>query len=825
MARSSKDAGPALWTETPEVREGPVARVAMVAAVEGQYSYAIPPELVEKVAVGKRVLVPFGRNRRPQPAFCLSVAREAWTSTLRPLADVIDDTPLLSGPLMELGEWIARYYCCPLGRALSAMVPEAIRRQSGFISVRRFTLADAQSGAPESADSIPEEAGARSRPPQADQTCQSTRDNAAGLGRASDLDAALSRASSHSQNRSEQTQEKPPAVRPKRFSARQKAVLDALAGEPEGLDLDDLLARTGVSKAVIVGLLKTGHISQQTRRVPAPAPDFGRPGPEPTFELNVDQQAAISRIAALTAEGTFRAVLLFGVSGSGKTEVYIRAIRSVVAAGKQAILLVPEIALTTQLVERLAARFEAVAVVHSGLTGAKRSLTWAAIAAGEKSVIIGTRSAVFAPCPNLGLIVVDEEQEMSFKNQQSPRFNTRDVAIKRAQMSSCPIILGSATPSLEMWHNCQRLSHFEKIILPRRVAGLPMPKVQFVDMQIERQQRKGLHLLSQEMENELAETLKAGQQAVLLLNRRGYASYLVCSRCQTTIVCPYCQVNLVFHQSTGKALCHHCSARMVMPARCSDPSCNGTLVRFGMGTQRVEEEVKTKFPRARVARADSDTMTKISAYERVLRDFADGRLDVLVGTQMVAKGLDFPRVRLVGVINADTSLLQPDFRAAERTFQLVTQVAGRAGRSESDGRVVVQSLVGLSPAIQFAANHDYESFARHELAFRKNRGFPPFSRLARVVVSYAAQSEASRHADELAERIRESLKRHGLPADVLGPQSAPLARLRGQYRFDFLIRTANAARLLQILERLRGEEVLPLSDKHVLIDVDPISLL
>jgi len=800
------------------MREGPVARVAMVAAVEGQYSYAVPPELTESVAVGKRVLVPFGRNRRPQPAFCVSVAREAWTSTLKLVADVIDDAPLLSGPLMELGQWMARYYCCPLGRALSAMVPEAIRRQSGFVTVRRLMLADSSTAAAEAA----EEGRARSEPSEAEETCRPI-DNAAGLGRRGDLDAALPQASGHSRTRPEPKE--PPASRPKRFSARQQAVLDALVAAPQGLDLDDLLVRTGVSKAVVGGLLKAGRISQQTRRVPLPAPDFDRPGPEPAFDLNSDQQAAISRISALTAEGTFRAVLLFGVSGSGKTEVYIRAIRSVVAAGKQAILLVPEIALTTQLVDRLAARFERVAVIHSGLTGAKRSLTWAAIAAGEKRVIIGTRSAVFAPCPNLGLVVVDEEQEASFKNQQSPRFNTRDVAIKRAQMSSCPIILGSATPSLETWHNCERLSHFEKIILPSRVAGLPMPRVQFVDMQIEQRQRKGLHLLSQETESELAETLGAGQQAVLLLNRRGYASYLVCSRCRTPIVCPHCHVNLVFHQSTGKAACHHCSAKMVMPTRCGDPSCGGTLIRFGMGTQRVEEEVKTKFPQARVARADSDTMTKISAYERVIRDFSDGRLDILVGTQMVAKGLDFPRVRFVGVINADTSLMQPDFRAAERTFQLVTQVAGRAGRAESGGRVVVQSLAGLSPVIQFAANHDYASFASHELAIRKSRGFPPFSRLARVMVSHPAQSEASKHAHELAEQIRETLTRHGLPADVLGPQTAPLSRLRGQYRFDFLIRTANAARLLQILERLRGEKILPLSDKHILIDVDPVSLL
>jgi primosomal protein N' (replication factor Y) (superfamily II helicase) len=756
------------------MREGPVARVAMVAAVEGQYSYAVPPELAEQVQPGKRVLVPFGRNRKPQPAFCVAVAREAWTSTLKPLAEVIDETPLLSGPLLELGQWISRYYCCPLGRALSAMVPEAIRRQSGFVTLRHLILSNAAL--------------------------------------ASSTDA-------------EPTTERPPAKRLKRATARQRAVLDALAAEPDGLDLDDLLARSSASKGVVGGLLKAGLIRQETRRMPAPPPDFDHPGPEPTFELNADQHAALTRIAELAAGGAFRAVLLFGVSGSGKTEVYIRAIRSVVAAGKQAILLVPEIALTTQMVDRLASRFERVAVIHSGLTGVQRSLTWAAIVAGEKRVVIGTRSAVFAPCPNLGLIVVDEEQEASYKNQQSPRFHTRDVAIKRAQMTPCPVLLGSATPSLETWHNCQRLSHFEKITLSSRIAGLPMPEVHFVDMQIEQRQRKGVHLLSQEMEKELAETLALNQQAVLLLNRRGYASYLVCSRCRTPIVCPQCGVNLVFHQSTGKALCHHCSIKMLAPTRCGDPSCGGTLIRFGMGTQRVEEEVKVKFPQARVARADSDTMTRVSAYEQVISDFADGRLDVLVGTQMIAKGLDFPRVRFVGVVNADTALSAPDFRASERTFQLVTQVAGRAGRSEAGGRVVVQSLAGLTEALRFAAGHDYEGFAEHELAIRQRVQCPPFARLARVTVSHSSRSQASQRAGELAGKIRDCLVRHGLRADVLGPQSAPLGRLRGQYRFDLMIRAANAAGLMQVLDRLRGDETLTPSAKGVLIDVDPVSLL
>ena len=572
-------------------------------------------------------------------------------------------------------------------------------------------------------------------------------------------------------------------------------------------------------------MTKAGQIAAQVRKEPAPAPDFDRPANEPTFDLNAAQRNAIERIDAWAAEKLFRVVLLFGVSGSGKTEVYIRAMRSVLERGRQAILLVPEIALTTQIVDRLASRFRSVAVIHSGLTGVQRSLTWSAIARGEKRVVIGTRSAVFAPCPNLGLIVVDEEQEGSYKNQQAPRFNTRDVAIKRAQLASVPIVLGSATPSLETWHNCGRRPHFERITLPSRIEGLPLPTVEFVDMKLAQRERPGLHLLSVRCEELLRETLSQGRQAVLLLNRRGYASYLMCSRCRQAVVCPNCRVNMVFHQTTGQALCHYCHARMVLPTRCGDPSCAGTLVRWGMGTQRVEEELRKKFPEARIARADSDTMLRTSQYEDLLRAFSAHETDVLVGTQMIAKGLDFPEVAFVGVVNADTTLSMPDFRAAERTFQLVTQVSGRAGRAEAGGRVVVQSLAGLTPALRFAMKHDYESFAQHEVEIRQRIGWPPFSRLARIVVSDRSHDTAQHEAQQLADAIRGHIVDHKLSADVLGPQSAPLARLRNRYRFDFLLRSPNAARLMETLDRLRGDGLLKLNARNVLIDVDPVSLL
>jgi len=744
------------------VRVGPVARVAMVAAIEGEYSFSVPDHLADKIEPGKRVIVPFGRSARPAPAFCITVAREPWTSTLKEVKEVIDDERLLSASLLELGIWMSRYYGCPLGRVLSAMVPEAIRKQSGFRTVHVYRLAP-------------------------------------GLREQSEA--------------------------PKLRSEKRQKVFDLLFARKDGLDSDTLLAESGASKAILAAMVKASLIEVQTHLKPAPAPDFDQPCDEPTFELNAAQLAAIERIGQITAGGAFRTVLLFGVSGRGKTEVYIRAIRNVLAGGKQAIFLVPEIALTTQLVDRLASRFHDVAVVHSGLTGVQRSLTWSAIARGLKRVIIGTRSAVFAPCHQLGLIVVDEEQEPSFKNQRSPRFNTRDVAIKRAQLASVPIVLGTATPSLETWYNCEQYHHYERISLPSRICDLPMPSVEFVDMRLVQKQRRGLHLLSPQMERQVRETLESGQQAILLLNRRGYASYLVCARCRTPIVCPNCRVNMVFHQTTGKAMCHYCHARMIVPTRCADPSCGGKLIRWGMGTQRVEEEVRKKFPEARVARADSDAMTHVGNYEQLLHAFARRETDVLVGTQMIAKGLDFPAVAFVGVVNADTALSVPDFRASERTFQMVTQVAGRAGRAGTGGRVVVQSLAGFTPALQYAAKHDYESFACHELAIRRKFGWPPFTRLARIVVSHRSQMQARREVYTLTERVRKYLTDQTGAADVLGPQTAPLQRLRNLYRYDFLIRAASASRLMETIDKLRNEGILKPTTRHVLLDVDPVSLL
>ncbi len=866
MSSSNRQPAPSLWVERPEVHAAPVARVALLAAVDGEYSYAIPPHLADRIAPGKRVLVPFGRGGKLQPAFCVGVGLDPWTSTLKLLGDVIDEDRLFSDHLLELGRWISRYYFTPLGRTLAAMVPEAIRRQSGFVVRRmvRFAAGATKGEKEKSRDGESEAKQAEVEP-----------------------DAHLSR-------RSEAETEARVSAGRRSNSAKRASALKVMEGFPEGIEIAELVRLAGVSRGVIAAMVKAGLLVIDEQKVPAAAPNFDVAGEEPTFELGPEQKAAIARIDQVSREAAFRALLLHGVSGSGKTEVYIHSIRNVLARDRQAILLVPEIALTTQIVHRLVSRFRDVAVIHSGLTGVQRSLTWSAIARGEKKIVIGTRSAIFAPCPNLGLIVVDEEQEGSFKNQQSPRFHTRDVAIKRAQMLGIPVVLGSATPSLETWHNCERYKHFERLTLPSRVAGLELPPVEFVDLTdaprrwasvppaktgeatsparntsplTGRQDARPpasaslrtdsagntsrrIHLLTPRMEECIGLALSRQEQALLLLNRRGYASYLVCSRCKTPVVCPNCRTNMVFHQTTNQAVCHHCNAKMTVPTRCGDLTCGGTLIRFGLGTQRVEEELRIKFPDARIARADSDVLTKTSHYEEVVRSLQDRQIDILIGTQMIAKGLDFPFVTLVGVVNADTSMNAPDFRAAERTYQLVTQVAGRAGRSAvssfkfqvsrenetaaltrnakpetSAARVIVQSLGPPAPALQLAAQHDYAPFAAYELPIRKRLGWPPFSRIARLIVSHRNQAESLATARQLAEKIREHLFTNGLKAQVLGPQSAPLARLRNQYRHDLLIRCPDANRLLETLDHLRHADLLTPNTPRVLVDVDPVALL
>lgn len=751
---------PSLHPDPPTTTHQRVALVAPLVLTDKVYSYAVPPELADAVKPGQRVEVPMGRKNRPAVGFCIGLSSEAWTSTLKPVLGVLDEEPLLDASLIELGQWISRYYCCPPGRALAAMVPGAVRDKSGWRKIR--TARPAKPG---------EEIEAEGR----------------------------------------------------RIGPKQRLVIEYLADRDEPVTLNVLKSELGCSDAPIKSAADNGWIVIETIRRPRTGPNFDLPIEEPDFELNGDQARAVDAADKAVDSGEFRVLLLYGVAGSGKTEVYVHAIRDAVARGKQAIMLVPEIALTTQLVGRLAKRFSDLAVIHSGLTGVQRSLVWTDIASGRKRVIIGTRSAVFAPARDLGLIVVDEEQDSSYENLQSPRFHSRDVAIVRARQAGIPVLLGSATPSLESWYNAQRLDHYEIVQLPRRVAGLPMPRIHVVPMLAERQSRSGFHVFSRPMEHLLGATIKQGEQAVLLLNRRGYASSLFCPRCGWSAVCERCDTRLVLHKASNVLRCHRCSTSMPVPQACPDNSCEGTPLRFGMGTERVEEELHRKFPEAKVLRADSDTMLRNEQYEDMIRRFESGEFNVLIGTQMIAKGLDFPMVSFVGVINADTSMMVSDFRAGERTFQLITQVAGRAGRASGQGVVLLQTDTPDIPPIRLSVAGDYAAFAEYELKIRAKTKQPPMWRMTRIVLADQNDSKVAAETERLASVIRDAAQTAGVDLLCGQPTRCGIQRERDLYRHELLLRARTADGVQRVLDMIRGKTLQSVRVKRLIVDVDPMS--
>ena len=762
MAKPDPHSVGRLWIEEGEAQTGLAAAVAPIAPIDKPYTYAVGPELADHLKVGQRVRVPMGKRGRLVPGFCVALGEEEWRHTLRPIHSLIDDESYLSPQLVDLGRWIARYYYCPLGPTLAALVPEAVRRKSGFATTRSARL---------------------TRP----------------------LDDILSGSV--------------------RIGPKSKALLETLAQAESPVEVNALLERAGTTAGTLRSAAKRGWVEVATERRPKPPPRCDVPRVEPSFDLNESPETAIRRIGERIDAGGFSVTLLYGVSGSGKTEVYVRVMRRALARGGQVIMLVPEIALTTQLVNRLAARFDNVAVIHSGLTGVDRSLTWRAIARGEKRVVIGTRSAVFAPCPEPALIVVDEEQESSAKHLQAPRFHVRDVAIKRAQTGGIPIVLGSATPSLESWLNCTRLEHYERINLPTRVRDLPMPDVEVVDMRSPSGRTGETPALSNAMKRKVSETLARGQQVIILINRRGFASVIWCPACHWRLRCPQCNVGMVFHLSRQQAACHYCRARIAVPDLCPDPSCRRPVHRAGAGTQRVEQELAAAFPRARIARADSDTMKRAAQYRDLVDRFGSQEIDILLGTQMIGKGLDFPHVAFVGVVGADLAGAAVDFRSSERLFQLLTQVAGRAGREQAGGEVVVQTLVPDAVAVQAAVRHDFELFAESELDIRRRIGFPPFTRLTRFVFSDPRERALRNAAEAFAADLRRHIAEPSVPGtDVLGPQPCALERLRNQYRYDVLLRAPSADTMQRVLDRLRDGGMPRPKVKTFVVDVDPLAL-
>ena len=542
------------------------------------------------------------------------------------------------------------------------------------------------------------------------------------------------------------------------------------------------------------------------------------------LELNAEQVAALDMIAkAVEAPENAQPILLHGVTGSGKTEIYLQAIATAVTNGRSAIVLVPEIALTPQTVERFKGRFanvpDAVAVLHSHLSEGERHDEWHKIHSGRARIVIGARSAVFAPLKNLGLIIVDEEHETTYKQEEAPRYHARDVAVVRAKIEKCAVVLGSATPSLESYHNATS-GKYKLATLTQRVDEQQMPLMRIVDLRQERRKEKIAAILSEKLRAAISDRLEKHEQTILFLNRRGFSTSLLCSNCGEARNCPNCSVALTFHRHVARLSCHLCGHTAAVPKKC--PACGrDALIYSGFGTEKVEANVRQIFPQATVQRMDADSMTRKQAYRETLLNFRAGKIDILVGTQMIAKGLHFPNVTLVGIINADLSLHMPDFRAGERTFQLLTQVAGRAGRGETSGEVFVQTYTPFSPSIQFARHHDFSGYFEQELEFRERCDFPPFKHAVLITIRSAHEERAKFSAETLARRLKESLG----PEFILGePTRAPLEKLQGQYRFHILMRGEAIMRLSRLVRETLDKLPFP-EDVAVAVDVDPYQLL
>jgi len=606
-----------------------------------------------------------------------------------------------------------------------------------------------------------------------------------------------------------------------KLSPKQLAVMTCLIASERPLVTKQLAAQAGCTLAPINELRKKGLIVASVERLSNDRLAESAVPRQLALELNSDQVQALAVIRSALEAAEHRTILIHGVTGSGKTEVYIQAIQDVVRFGRQAILLVPEISLTPQTVGRFRARFDRVAVLHSHLSDVERHEHWRRIARGDVQVVVGARSAIFAPTPHLGLIVLDEEHESTFKQESAPRYHARDVAVRRAADRSVPLVLASATPSLESWHRAQQ-GEYQLVDMPRRVLNLPMPIVRTIDLRNEVHSKTSRGAISRPLHRAMDEALREGGQVILLLNRRGHSTHIQCPACGHSVRCPACDLALTFHRHANTAVCHYCDYQTTAPVTC--PECNFAGIRFsGLGTQKLEAEVRARFPNHPCLRMDTDSMRGRGSHEQALTSFREGRHRILLGTQMIAKGLDFPEVTLVGVVNADTAMHLPDFRAAERTFQLVTQVAGRTGRGPKGGRVLVQTLSPDAPAIVAAVNHDLPAFAREELPHREAFGYPPFSSMVRIVIRGESERTSQTLAEELARRFREVGERE--PAlRILGPAPAPIAKLRGNFRFQLQLHAPDSELLRSVVRRATANLKTP-DEVAWIVDIDPIDMM
>lgn len=743
-----------------------IARVTLEIALRKEFDYLVPEELLGQVDVGSRVKVPFGHR---EVLGCVTALLDQSPQTnLRRLLKVIGKQSLVTPRVLELARWMAQYYCCPVETALKSVLPDAVRAEAEGWRERLYVRVHARTG------DFP------------------------------------------------------------KLTKRQEEIWQVIE-EWRELPLQELLRLTGTTADTVKRLEDRGLIviaPQISERDPYAHEAIL---PSQPLQLNPQQAQALARVkAALDAPATAdpaqvqRNFLLHGVTGSGKTEIYLQALAHALELGKGAIVLVPEISLTPQTVERFKARFcsgelkTLVAVLHSHLSAGERHDEWHKIRQGRARIVIGARSAIFAPVEPLGLIIVDEEHEHSYKQEEAPRYHARDLAVLRGQREDAVVVLGSATPSMESYFNAKR-GKYELLELPERVDNQKMPLVRVIDMRHEVHGDKGTPVLSRRLQEAIQKRLERREQTILFLNRRGYSSSLQCPKCGYVAGCPNCSISLTYHRRQQRLCCHICGHEAGVPEICPEAKCRNPAIRYaGVGTERVEEVLGKLFPQARVVRMDSDTLQRKEDYRRILGDFRTGKIDILVGTQMIAKGLHFPNVTLVGIIYADISLHIPDFRAGERTFQLLTQVAGRAGRGDIEGEVFVQSFTPHHAAIQFARRHDFVGFYDAELEFRRQLFYPPLSRVALMTLKGRNEDKVQFTALHLRKELEKRLA--GWPHLVIaGPGPAPLLKAETFFRYQVMVRTGQMAKLSKVLDALSQELQLP-DDVTLVIDVDPANL-
>lgn len=770
-----------------------LAEVAVEGVVRGTFTYLSDERTRGQLVLGARVLVPFGPRavpgyyvgaRTPEDLVKENLDPGRLKAVLRRMDGDGDevtgvereakrverktDAPLLTPELLELARWIARQYACSLGTVLAAMLPAGVKRGAAAVRPRVVTAAKSPEEMLAAADALAKKA------------------------------------------------------------PKQAALLHALLAAAGGTALaPELLAEAEAPGTALKALEKLGLVSVTEQAAVSIGDSYGAEATTSgDVKLTEAQAHALEAIEASLRAGEHQAFLLQGVTGSGKTEVYLRALERTRELGKQGIVLVPEIALTPQTAQRFEGRLgrERVAVLHSNLTGGERAEAWRAARAGKIDVVVGARSALFAPLERIGCIVVDEEHEGAFKQDSNPRYHAREVAEARARLGKAVLVLGSATPSLESFQ-AARSGRIHRLLLPERVAGAELPPVSVVDMRDENRDTQRYNYLSGALKKALHETIERREQAILFLNRRGFATVITCLHCGHTEKCERCDITLTSHRSREKITCHYCGFEKPVPSVCA--KCKSPGVKFwGQGTERVEEEVRKAFPNARIARMDSDTMTKREAYLETLGAFRAGRIDVLVGTQMIAKGLDFPNVTLVGIVLADTALHMPDFRSRERTFQLLEQVAGRAGRGSKGGRVIVQTYLPHDVSVKEASDHDYEGFCLNELRERQSFYYPPFSRLGRVLVRGKEKEKALAAAREAGVALRaEAKKQSGKRIEVLGPSPAPIAMLDGQHRMHLLVKAPDGESLAEVFNGEVEEMLAKLKGAEAIVDIDPLGML